>query len=93
MTTPTGTPAELFVASTQWLERQPLAANTRRTSRVQVAQFCAHLAARLRVHHDPGRGPFVVPASVRRGDDWLLRDPGRAEAAVAGGASTGFPFR
>jgi len=44
MTAPTGTPAELCVAYTRWLERQPLAANTRRTYRVQVAQFCAHLA-------------------------------------------------
>jgi hypothetical protein len=64
-----------------------------RTDCVQVAPFCVQIAARLRAPHDPGRYPFVVPASVRRSDDRPRRDPGRAEAAVAGGASTGFPFR
>jgi len=40
-----------------------------------------------------GRYQFVVPESVRRGDYRPLRDPGRAAAEAADGASTGFPFR
>jgi len=39
VTTETRTPAEASEAYAAWLERQPLAANTRRTYRVRVAQY------------------------------------------------------
>ncbi len=46
MTTETRTPTEASGAYAGWLERQPLAVNTRRAYRVQVAQYCAYLAIR-----------------------------------------------
>ncbi len=44
MTTETRTLAEASGAYSAWLERQPLAANTRRTYRVGVVQYCVYLA-------------------------------------------------
>ncbi|MDQ2785480.1 MAG: hypothetical protein M3Y58_10835 [Chloroflexota bacterium] len=91
MSTPTGTPAEIFAAYTRWLERQPLAANTRRTYRVQVAPCCVHLATVSSDAGDPLREQHAATDAVR--DDRPHRDPGTAEAEAAGEASTGFPFR
>ncbi len=91
MTAPTGTPAEHCAASARWRERQPLAANTRRTYRAQVAPFCGHLATSPSGAGDPLREQHAATDAVR--DDRPPRDPGTAEAGAAGGASTGFPFR
>jgi hypothetical protein len=71
MTAPTGTPAEVFAAYTQWLERQPLAANTRRTYRVQAAQFCAHLATSLSGAGDPLREQHAATYAMRDYRTWL----------------------
>jgi len=91
MIVPTGTPAEVCAASARWRERQPLAANIRRTYRVQVAQFCVHLATSPSGAGDPLREQHAATDAAR--DYRPPRDPGTAEAGAAGGASTGFPLR
>lgn len=73
MTAPTETPTEIFAAYTRWLERQPLAANTRRTYRVQVAQFCVHLATSPSGAGDPLREQHAATYAVRDYRTWLKK--------------------
>jgi len=66
----TSTPVEAFVAYARWLETQPLAANTRRTYRVQVAQFCTYLATSPH-DADPLRERHAASYAVRDYRTWL----------------------
>src|SRR5712692_7713748 len=65
------TPAEAGIAYARWLERQPLAANTRRTYRVQVEQFCVYLATSPQDVGDPLREPHAATYVVRDYRTWL----------------------
>ncbi len=65
MTAQTGTPAAASAAYARWLERQPLAANTRRTYRVQVAQFCTYLATSPHDAGDPLREQHAATYAAR----------------------------
>jgi site-specific recombinase XerD len=69
--TQTRTPADVFAAYAQWLETQPLAAHTRRTYRVQVAQFCTYLATSPQDAGDPLREPHAATYAVRDYRTWL----------------------
>jgi len=71
MATQTGTPAEASAAYARWLERQPLAANTRRTYRVQVAQFCSYLHTSPHDAGDPLREQHAATYAVRDYRTWL----------------------
>jgi site-specific recombinase XerD len=71
MTTHPATPAEAGAAYAGWLERQPLAANTRRTYRVQVAQYCIYLAASPHDAGDPLREQHAATYAVRDYRTWL----------------------
>jgi site-specific recombinase XerD len=62
---------EAATAYSHWLERQPLAANTRRTYRVQVAQYCAHLAATFVEGDDPLRDRHAAAYAMRDYRSWL----------------------
>jgi len=65
------TPAHALAAYTHWLDRQPLAANTRRTYAVQVAQFCTYLATSPRDTGDPLREQHAATYAVRDYRTWL----------------------
>ncbi len=71
MSARTRTPAEAAAAYGEWLERQPLAANTRRTYRVQVEQFCTYLAATTADVGDPLREQHAASYAVRAYRSWL----------------------
>ena len=71
MTTYPTTPAEAGAAYAEWLERQPLAANTRRTYRVQVAQYCTYLAASPQEAGDPLHDHHAATYAVRDYRTWL----------------------
>ena len=71
MTTETRTPAEASGAYAAWLERQPLAANTRRTYRVRVAQYCVYLATTPVAAGDPLRDRPAASYAVRDYRTWL----------------------
>jgi len=71
MTTQIKTPAEACAAFAGWLERQPLAANTRRTYRVQVAQFCTYLATSPHDAGDPLHEQHAATYAVRDYRTWL----------------------
>jgi integrase/recombinase XerC len=58
-------PAAAFDAYTRWLERQPLSANTRRTYRTQVRQFCAYLDETPSAYDDPLSDPHARDYAVR----------------------------
>jgi len=64
------TPEEAPAAYTRWLESQPLAATTRRTYRVQVAQYCAYLAAAPPATGDPLREQHAASYAVRDYRTW-----------------------
>ena len=70
MMTETRTPAEASRAYAAWLERQPLAANTRRAYRVRVAQYCAYLAATPVDAGDPLRDIHAVSYAARDYRTW-----------------------
>jgi len=71
VTTETRTPAEASGAYAAWLERQPLAANTRRTYRVRVAQYCVYLATTPVAAGDPLRDRPAASYAVRDYRTWL----------------------
>jgi site-specific recombinase XerD len=62
---PTPDPAASQAAYLTWLERQPLAANSRRTYRVRVTQYCAYLATTPSVSGDPLVDPHARDYAVR----------------------------
>jgi len=64
-------PTDAAAAYIQWLERQPLAANTRRTYRVQVTHYCAYLATTPADRDDPLRDPHAASYAVRDYRSWL----------------------
>jgi integrase/recombinase XerC len=59
------TPTAAFDAYTRWLERQPLSANTRRTYRTQVRQFCAYLDETPSEYGDSLSDPHARDYAVR----------------------------
>jgi integrase/recombinase XerC len=59
------TPAAAFDAYTKWLQRQPLSANTRRTYRTQVRQFCAYLDETPSEYGDRLSNPHARDYAVR----------------------------
>src|SRR5579859_6369903 len=67
----TRTPAEAAAAYTQWLERQPLSANTRRTYRTRAAQYCTYLAGTPTAAGDPLREHHAATYAVRDYRTWL----------------------
>ncbi len=71
MTTETRTPTEASGAYAAWLERQPLATNTRRTYRVRVAQYCAYLAATPIDAGNPLRDRHAASYAARDYRAWL----------------------
>jgi site-specific recombinase XerD len=71
VTTQTQTSAEACAAYARWLEKQPLAANTRRTYAVQVAQFCAYLATSPQDAGDPLHEQHAATYAVRDYRTWL----------------------
>jgi len=71
VTTEIRTPAEASGAYAAWLERQPLAANTRRAYRVRVAQYCAYLATTPVDAGDPLRDIHAASYAARDYRTWL----------------------
>jgi len=71
VTTETRTPAEASGAYAAWLERQPLADNTRRAYRVRVAQYCAYLAITPVDAGDPLRDIRAASYAARDYRTWL----------------------
>jgi len=71
VTTETWTPTEASGAYAAWLERQPLATNTRRTYRVRVAQYCAYLATIPIDAGDPLRDRHPASYAARDYRTWL----------------------
>ncbi len=69
--TETRTPAGASGAYAGWLERQPLAANTRRAYRVRVAQYCAYLATTPIDAGDPLRDIHAASYAARDYRTWL----------------------
>lgn len=65
------TPAEASAAYGAWLERQPLAAHTRRTYRARVGQYCSYLAATTPDAGDPLRDRHAATYAVRDYRTWL----------------------
>lgn len=59
------TPEEALGAYESWLKRQPLSANTRRTYRVRVSQYCDYLSARPPKYGDPLGDPHARDYAVR----------------------------
>ncbi len=59
------TPDAALTAYTAWLARQPLAANTQRTYRVRVAQYCTFLATYFPEYGDPLQTPAARDYAVR----------------------------
>ena len=70
MNATTRTPTEAAAAYAEWLARQPLAVNTRRTYRGQVAQYCAYLAATPSEAGDPLREQHAASYAVRDYRSW-----------------------
>ena len=62
---PSPAPDDHLAAYAAWLLRQPLSAHTRRAYRVQVAQYCAYLAATPVAYGDPLREPHARDYAVR----------------------------
>lgn len=60
-----------FEAYTDWLEYQPLSANTRRTYSTQVNQFCAYLGTLTPEYGDPLNIPHARDYAVRDYKDFL----------------------
>lgn len=59
------TPSTALAAYTTWLARQPLAANTQRTYRGRIAQFCTFLATYSPEYGDPLALPTARDYAVR----------------------------
>jgi site-specific recombinase XerD len=58
-------PTVVLTTYLEWLTKQPLADNTRRTYRVRVTQYCAFLAARPTHYGDPLREQHARDYAVR----------------------------
>lgn len=56
---------QLLAAYTAWLNRQPLAANTRRAYKGRVSQYCAYLATTGSDYGDPLHEPKARDYAVR----------------------------
>jgi len=71
MMTETRTPVEAAGAYAAWLEHQPLAANTRRTYRVRVVQYCVYLATTPIDAGNPLRDIHAASYAARDYRTWL----------------------
>ncbi len=67
----TRTPVEESAAYAVWIERQPLAAHTRRTYRVHVTHYCVYLTTRSTDAGDPLHDHHAASYAARDYRTWL----------------------
>jgi site-specific recombinase XerD len=73
---------QMLTAYEVWLDRQPLAANTRSAYRLQVHQFGAYLAQRPPAIDDPLHHPFAGDYAVRDYKTYLKTERKAKPASV-----------